>query len=66
MNRILVTMRDGTVRTFEHRPRAGGSWTLTSRYEPGFFVVIDEWRNETAIPTADIAEIRSEPERGGW
>jgi len=58
---IEIKMRDGTTRKFPHEGRPGGSYTKELRYEPGFVVIQDEWRNETVIPTQDIAEIRTWP-----
>jgi len=55
-------MKDGTVREFRHTGRAGGSWTKSLRYEPGFIVITDEYQNETAIPTADVAEVTKSAE----
>lgn len=64
MASIMVKMKDGTVRDFPHEGRAGGSFTKRLRYEPGFVVITDEWDKQTAIPTADIAEIiTTEPRR---
>jgi hypothetical protein len=63
MPSITIKMKDGSRREFPHRGRPGGSWTKTLRYEPGFAVITDEYGNETAIPTADIAEINTFPQR---
>lgn len=63
MLNITLKMRDGSTREFTHQPRAGGSWNLSLRYEPGFVVVADEWDKETAVPTDLIAEIVQTPER---
>ena len=60
---ITLTMRDGTVKKFEHEGRSGGSYTKELRYEKGFVVVKDEWDKETCIPSADILEIKTEPTR---
>ena len=56
-------MKDGTKREFNHRGRAGGSYTIHLKYEGAFAVVVDEWGNQTAIPAADISEIHTEGER---
>jgi hypothetical protein len=69
MASIDITMKDGTVKSFPHLGRAGGSYTKTLRYEVGFVVVTDEWNAETAIPSADIALIVTSPTpgaRGCW
>jgi hypothetical protein len=63
MPSITVKMKDGRVRQFPHEGRAGGSWTKTLRYEPGFVVITDEWGNETALPATDIEEIKTHPQR---
>jgi hypothetical protein len=61
---ITVKMKDGSIRRFEHRPRAGGSWNLRLRYEGGFAIITDEYENDTAIPSADILEVQThEPAR---
>ncbi len=57
---IEVKMRSGEIRKFPHQGRAGGSYTKTIRYEPGFVVITDEWHTEIAIPTADIAEVKTD------
>lgn len=63
MASITIKMKDGTDRSFPHEGRPGGSWTKTLRYEPGFVVITDEYGNETAIPTDDIAQINTRPVR---
>lgn len=62
--RITITMKDGTTKEWQDRGRPGGSYSCRLRYEHGFVVVTDEWDKETAIPAADIKEIKSEPRRG--
>ena len=64
MANITITMKDSTVRRFLHEGRAGGSYTKTIRYEGAFVIVTDEWGTETAIPAADVAEVRVDPHRG--
>lgn len=63
---IVIRMKDGTTRDFPHEGRAGGSYTKTLTLEPGWAIVEDEWGSRTAIPQADIAEIKESPHRGGW
>lgn len=63
---IKVHMKDGTVRDFPHTGRAGGSYSKSIRYETGFVVITDEWGNETAIPTADVEEVKTRNLRPGW
>jgi hypothetical protein len=63
MANIIVTMKDGTVRQFEHEGRAGGSYTKRLRHESGFVVIIDEWDNEIYIPAVDIEKIETTPHR---
>ena len=63
MSSITIKMKDGSTREFPHEGRAGGSYSKRLRYEPGFAVVTDEWGTQTAIPTADIAEIKERPTR---
>lgn len=54
---IIVHMKDGTKKKFPHVGRAGGSYTKAIRYVVGFAIIADEYYNETAIPSRDIAEI---------
>lgn len=61
---VTIKMKDGIIREFKHQGRPGGSYTKTIRYEPGFVVIVDEWNKETAIPSIEIAEIKTEPENG--
>lgn len=63
MANITIKMKDGTVRDFPHERRPGGSYSKSVRYEPGFVVVTDEYYNETAIPAADVEEVRTKPVR---
>jgi len=57
MASIKITMKDGTVKDFPHRGRAGGSYSKSVRYEGGFVIVTDEWYHETAYPACDVAEV---------
>lgn len=63
MTDVVVTMKDGSKREFKHRGRAGGSYTVRTKYEGAFLVITDEWDKQTAIPAADIAEVVTTPER---
>lgn len=63
MSSIQIKLKDGTVRDFRHEGRAGGSFTKRLRYEVGFVVIEDEYGHTTSIPTADIAEVKTAPER---
>ena len=64
---VTITFKDGREkRRFDHRPRGGGSYTLQTRYETAFFVVIDEWGSETAFPVSDIQEVNIESEQRGF
>ena len=56
-------MKDGTVKDFPHTGRPGGSYTKTIKYERWFAIVTDEYDRQTAIPSADIAEVQVSPER---
>lgn len=58
MASIKVFMKDGSIKDFPHIGRPGGSYTKTIRYEGGFAVIKDEFYNETAIPSADIKEVK--------
>ena len=66
MANIKIVMKSGEIRDFPHEGRPGGSYTKTIRYEGGFAIVTDEWERETAIPSADIAEVRTVPHRRGF
>jgi hypothetical protein len=63
MASIKVTLKDGKVLDFPHVGRAGGSYTKTIRYEGGFAIIKDEYYNETAIPSENIARVDVKPER---
>lgn len=63
MASITVIMKDGTKKEFPHQGRAGGSYTKTIKYEGGFAIIQDEWYNETAIPSSDIAEVKVKRDR---
>lgn len=63
MSNITFKMKDGTVRTFNHQGRPGGSYTKELKLENGFAVVIDEYYTRTVIPAGDIAEIIEKPHR---
>lgn len=64
---VTVRMKNGTVKEFKERGRAGGSWSQSLKYEGGFAIIIDEWGDQTAIPSEDIDEIKtSGNRRGGW
>lgn len=63
MASITVKMKDGTVREFPHTGRAGGSFTKSAKYEGAFLIIEDEYYVQTAIPAADIAEVKVIPER---
>ena len=60
---IKVWMKNGEIKDFPHEGRAGGSYSKSIRYENGFVVIIDEWYNETVIPSADILEIKTRNSR---
>ena len=66
MASITIKMKNGEIKEFPHAGRAGGSYTKTIRYEGGFAIVTDEFDEEIAIPSADIAEIKVTPSYGGW
>ncbi len=58
---IYIDMKDGSTRDFPHTGRAGGSYTNTIKYVEGFVIITDAWDNDTAIPSADIKEIKVKP-----
>ena len=67
MANIKITMKDGTIKDFPDRGRPGGSYCNSLRYEGVFAIVKDVWGAETAVPAADIAEIKKDSDdRGRW
>lgn len=62
---ITVYFRDGSVQTFPHQGRPGGSYTKRVRYEGSFAIIRDEWDNETTIPADRIDHIKI-LEGGHW
>jgi len=66
MQRAEIYMKDGTVRTFVERGRAGGSYTIGVRYEGVFVIVYDEWHNETAYPAAEVLEVKTYYQERTW
>ena len=60
---IKVWMKNGEVKDFPHKGRPGGSYSKSIRYENGFVVIIDEWYNETVLPSEDILEIKTRNSR---
>lgn len=63
MDTITVFFKDGTAKKFEHKPRPGGSYSLSGRFENGWFVVVDEWGNKTAFPSELVAEVKTTARR---
>lgn len=63
MSNITVTMKDGSIRNFNHEGRAGGSWTKTLKLENGWVIITDEYEGKTIIPESLIAEIKETPMR---
>lgn len=57
---VTITMKDGSVREFKESGRAGGSWSQSLKYEGAFAIVVNEWGDQTAIPVADIAEVKTQ------
>ncbi len=63
MSSFKIHLRDGTVQEFNHVGRAGGSYTKTIKYEPGFAVIHDEYGAKYSIPSDLIQLIEEYPER---
>lgn len=63
MASINIIMKNGETKKFPHTGRPGGSYTNNIRYEGGFAIITDEFYNEIAIPSSDIAEIKVWPTR---
>lgn len=67
MPNVRIKMKDGTVKEFLHTgSRAGGSYTVTVRYEGEWVIVTDEYGKETAIPNHLVECVETEPHRGRW
>ena len=60
MRSITIELENGEIETFEHVGRAGGSYTISIRYEGEFAIVKNEWGHETAFPTCKIKKIKTE------
>jgi hypothetical protein len=63
MRKITIKLKDGTIRTFEEKGRAGGSYTISIQYKGAFAIVEDEWGNTVSFPAEEIAEIQTEAGR---
>lgn len=66
MRNVLVKFKDGTERRFDHRGRAGGSYTVHVKYEGAFVIIEDEYGTRTAFPAADVAEVVETEVGGRW
>ena len=66
MSNIIIYLKDGTKKEFNHEGRPGGSYTKTVYYRDGFAVVRDEWGGEIAYPAQDIDHVETTPNRGGF
>ena len=63
MASIEIKMKDGRFLEFRHVGRPGGSYTKEIFYEGAMAVIKDEYGKRTAIPVADIAEVKEWPTR---
>jgi len=66
MAHCTIKFKDGTERRFEDRGAPGGSYNQRIKYEGVFVIVIDAYDNTYAFPSADVAEVQTQPERGRW
>jgi hypothetical protein len=66
MKNITIVLKDGRKIEHKHTGRPGGSYSKSVRYEVGFVVVVDEYGNEVAYPSTEVAEIKTENLRSGW
>lgn len=64
MRQIRITFKDGTEKVFNHRGRAGGSYTIGIKYQGGFAIVENEWGDTASFPAADIEKVETTEERG--
>lgn len=63
MSSIKITFKDGTVKTFPHEGRAGGSYSKSVSYEGAMVVINDEYGKRTAFPVDDIKQVDEYPHR---
>jgi hypothetical protein len=61
--RITIRFRAGEKVVYEPKPRPGGSYTKSIRYEGGMAIVKDEWGKETAYPIDTIESVETHPDR---
>jgi hypothetical protein len=62
MIQIAIYFRDGfPARTFNHRGRSGGSYSISIRYEGGMAIVTDEYGATEAFPLDRIAKVETQP-----
>ena len=55
---IRIKFKDGRpAKVVRQEYRAGGSYSIGIKYEPGFLVVFDVWDNSFSYPTEDIMEV---------
>lgn len=54
---IVLKMKNGETRLFREGQRPGGSYQQTIDFKGGFAIITDVWGKQTAIPSADIAEV---------
>lgn len=60
---IEILMKDGIKRDFHSESRPGGSYTKTISYEIGFVIITDEYGKTISIPSDQIQEIKTWPDR---
>lgn len=59
MRNITIHFKDGTSREFVEKGRAGGSYTISVRYEGGFVIVQDEYYNTNSFPGEIVKEVQT-------
>ena len=59
MREIQITFADGTVRTWRHEGRAGGSWTKTIEFNNGWVTVRDEQGDTYSFQAFAVREVQT-------
>lgn len=60
---IIIKFKNGESREFKHKPRPGGSYTNTVKYEGNFVIIVDEWENTEAFPCDTVESVKTYSDR---
>ena len=66
MPNITIKLKNGETKRHDHKPRPGGSYSNSLKFEGEWAIVTDEYGNQTCYPAADIEVINSESTNRGW